>query len=393
MSESIWFEGPVSQAVERVNERKLVFLVYIYDSTENSDQLDKVFKDDELSKVLREKSVSVKLQKDSEDAKMFAQLYPIYQTPSVYFIIQGTIKDIGNHAMNAQDIVTKIRAICPQQDPKTRLEEIRKKRAEDEKQKQREREMKRREEGKLAQEAHAAHQDRQNKLILEKKKKEKREEEEYKKRVKEQIAKDRENQKAAKKAENEKLDSRQDSSFSEKSSNTCDYCNLNIKELDGSSLKHRFSASDTLAKVIEWIDVSRTDGEIPYKLFAQFPKRNFDIVDEQRTLSELKLCPSSTLIMKPIKNTVEAYANSSSSRSSWLSYLYSTGDTIYDSIAQAGNSVASYLITPAPLSEPGQRVGSGSQSQQNTNHRINTLNTNTSKKDHQTYNGNSVNQE
>ncbi|OBZ89192.1 UBX domain-containing protein 7 [Choanephora cucurbitarum] len=384
------------------------------DNTENSKQLDKVFGDDELSKVLKEESVSVKLQKDSEDAKMFAQLYPIYQTPSVYFIVQGTLKEIGAHDMQAQDIVTKIRVIRPKQDPKARLEEVRKKRDEEEKQRQREKELKRREEGKIAQEAHIAHQEKQNRLLLEKKKKEKREEEEYKKKVKEQIAKDRENQKAAKKAGKEKLETTTDKTASEKSLDLFGYCNLNIKELDGSSLKHRFSgkfktqykleqvvnpceviASDTLAKVIEWIDASRTDSDVPYKLFAQFPKRNFDIMDEQRTLSELKLCPSSTLIMKPIRNTVEAYASSSSSGSSWLSYLYDTRDTIYNSMAQAGTSVASYLIAPTPLSEPGQRVGSSSQSQQSNNNRIIHLNPDRSKRDqkHQTYNGNSVNQE
>jgi hypothetical protein len=130
---------------------------------------------------------------------------------------------------------------------------------------------------------------------------------------------------------------------------------------------------------------------MPFKLFAQFPNRNFDIGDEQRTLLELKLCPSGTLIMKPIKNATTAYASSSTHTSNWMSYLYSAGDSIYQSVSQVGTSVASYLVTPTEAPEPGQRLGSSSRQQRSN---INTLQ-NDSKKDddRQTYNGNSVNQE
>jgi hypothetical protein len=133
---------------------------------------------------------------------------------------------------------------------------------------------------------------------------------------------------------------------------------------------------------------------MPFKLFAQFPNRNYDIGDEQRTLLELKLCPSATLIMKPIKNASTAYASSSpllTSGTSWMNYLYSAGDSIYQSVSQVGTSVASYLVTPTEVPEHGQRLGSSS-NQPRSN--INTLqNTKKNDDDKQTYNGNSVNQE
>lgn len=141
---------------------------------------------------------------------------------------------------------------------------------------------------------------------------------------------------------------------------------------------------------------------MPFKLFAQFPNRNFDIGDEQRTLLELKLCPSGTLIMKPIKNATSAYGASSNSNitTGWINYLYSAGDAIYNSV----NSAASYLVTPTGTPEHGQRLGGGSNnnsasssSSPNTpRSKINTLNNINYKKnddDKQTYNGNSVNQE
>jgi hypothetical protein len=145
---------------------------------------------------------------------------------------------------------------------------------------------------------------------------------------------------------------------------------------------------------------------MPFKLFAQFPNRNFDIGDEQRTLLELKLCPSGTLIMKPIKNASTAYSASSNatSTSGWMNYLYSASDTIYNTVSSVGNSVASYLVTPTNAPEPGQRLGGGGASSASSSpasvsaprSNINTLNSVKYKKDddeRQTYNGNSVNQE
>lgn len=151
---------------------------------------------------------------------------------------------------------------------------------------------------------------------------------------------------------------------------------------------------------------------MPYKLFAQFPNRNFDIGDEQRTLLELKLCPSGTLIMKPIKNASTAYAGASSSSGTgggWINYLYSASDAIYNSVSQAGTSMANYLVTPTATPEYGQRLGASGNSMDQqpsrnanpstssyNNRNINTLNnkkTNDDKSNKQTYNGNSVNHE
>lgn len=141
---------------------------------------------------------------------------------------------------------------------------------------------------------------------------------------------------------------------------------------------------------------------MPFKLFVQFPNRNFDIGDEQRTLLELKLCPSGTLIMKPIKNASTAYSGSSGASNSggWMNYLYSASDVIYNTVSSVGTSVASYLVIPTNAPEPGRRLGGPSStalpSSSAPRSNINTLNNARFKKDdddRQTYNGNSVNQE
>ncbi|GAA5795159.1 hypothetical protein HPULCUR_000513 [Helicostylum pulchrum] len=356
-----WFKGPIAEAVN---------------DSDHSKQLEATLNDENLATVIKQKAIALKMSKDSEHATMFSQLYPISQVPVVYFIC--TTKD--------------------------KLQELNKKRLEEEKAKAQENEIKRREQGKLAQETQQNLQEKQNKLHVEKMKREKKADEEYKKRVKEQIATDRANQIATRKAQKQTLEQNkttiEEPSSSSTSSSFYDRSNLNIKQLDGSSLRHSFSSSDTLAIVSQWIDTSRTDGDMPFKLFAQFPNRNFDIGDEQRTLLELKLCPSGTLIMKPIKNATSAYAaTSSSGGGGWLNYLYSAGDAVYNSVSSAGTTVSSYLITPTSAPEPGQRLGGPnlppSSSSSATASNINTLDSARNKKDddRQTYNGNSVNQE
>ncbi|GAN05201.1 conserved hypothetical protein [Mucor ambiguus] len=321
--------------------------------------------------------------------------------------------------MTSEDIMDKINQVSPAIDAKKKLDDIRKKRLAQEEKQTREREIKRREDGKLAQESQQTLQDKQNRLHLEKIKQERKADEEYKKKVKEQIAKDRADQVAARKAEKQRFEEskRQEqnairSTGSASSEGYWDHSNLNIKQLDGCSLRHNFSSSNTLANVTEWIDRMRTDGDMPYKLFAQFPNRNFDIGDEQRTLLELKLCPSGTLIMKPIKNASTAYAEASSSSSTfggggWMNYLSSATDAIYNSVSQVGTSVANYLVTPTAAPEHGRRLGGNGTQQSSThvnasasgssNRNVNTFQDKKYDKsdadERQTYNGNSVNHE
>ncbi|KAL9539471.1 hypothetical protein MBANPS3_010239 [Mucor bainieri] len=416
----VWFSGPITEAVKTVTEQNLVFLVYLYDDSDESKQLDAVFQDDKLISTMKSKTTALKMQKDSDEAKLFGQLYPTYQVPVVYFIIQGTIKDYGIHNLTSEDIMDKINKFSPAIDAKKKLEDIRKKRLAEEEKQAREREIKRREDGKLAQETQQSLQDKQTKLHLEKVKQERKADEEYKKNVKEQIAKDRKDQIAARKAEKQRLEEskkQQEQNSAIRSTENAssrgywDHSNLNIKQIDGCSLRHNFSSSDTLANVTEWVDKMRTDGDMPYKLFAQFPNRNFDIGDEQRTLLELKLCPSGTLIMKPIKNASTAYAGAASSSSvfgsgGWMSYLSSATDAIYNSVSQAGASVANYLVTPTAVPEHGRRLG-GNGSQQSSSYvnastsgssGVNSLHDKKNNDDsdvdkRHTYNGNSVNHE
>ncbi|KAI8967798.1 hypothetical protein BDF20DRAFT_917395 [Mycotypha africana] len=322
-----WFTGLIADALQSVTEKNSVLLVYIYDDSDRSEQFDAAFASEKVSVVMGQKTVSLKFMKESSNAMLFAQIYPVSKVPVVYFIVQGTIKDFLTEAPSAADIIDKINAVYSSIPDKTE---------------------------KATQSA---------------------------KEGQKKIAKRRETSKP--------------------SIEKVEYCNLKIKQLDGST-------SDKLLLVTEWIDQFRTDGDRPYKLFIQFPTKEFDIGDEQRTLYELKLCPNSTLLMKPIKNVSTAYAKHSgnTSQKGWLSYIYTAGNSMYQSVSQASESIVFYFApTSHQIPEPPQRLGNGEPFTANQNlyngyqPNLNTLQGITNderdsrKKDHKVYNGNSINQE
>ncbi|RCH79907.1 hypothetical protein CU098_007499, partial [Rhizopus stolonifer] len=119
----IWFSGPVVEAVKQASLGITVYLSTVDDS-EHSKHLDATFQNAELLDLLKRKAIALKLKKDSEDAKMFGQLCKNST--------QGTIKDFGTQDMRSQDIINKLQAASPKSDAKTKLEEIKKKRAEQE---------------------------------------------------------------------------------------------------------------------------------------------------------------------------------------------------------------------------------------------------------------------
>ncbi|KAG1108094.1 hypothetical protein G6F42_016119 [Rhizopus arrhizus] len=77
----VWFSGPVAEAVKTVTEKNLVFLVYLYDDSEDSKQLDSVFQDENVPRDSYEREDDC-----FEDAKGFPRGQTI--RPTVYEHIQ-----------------------------------------------------------------------------------------------------------------------------------------------------------------------------------------------------------------------------------------------------------------------------------------------------------------
>ncbi|KAI1122210.1 hypothetical protein F5Y10DRAFT_254511 [Nemania abortiva] len=90
-----------------------------------------------------------------------------------------------------------------------------------------------------------------------------------------------------------------------------DHCNLQVRLLDGSTIRSRFASEVTLgADVRRWIDEARTDGDAPYSfrvVLTPQPNRAIPAQEEGQSLLELGLAPSATLVLVPAPYSV-AYA-------------------------------------------------------------------------------------
>ncbi|KAI1736311.1 hypothetical protein F4680DRAFT_469230 [Xylaria scruposa] len=90
-----------------------------------------------------------------------------------------------------------------------------------------------------------------------------------------------------------------------------DSCNLQVRLMDGSTMRSRFASDKTLGTdVRQWIDTERTDGDAPYSfrvVLTPQPNKVIEPQEEIKSLLSLGLAPSATLVLIPTRYSV-AYA-------------------------------------------------------------------------------------
>ena len=88
-------------------------------------------------------------------------------------------------------------------------------------------------------------------------------------------------------------------------------CAIQVRLLDGTTLRSRFGSDQTLSKdVRSWIDSQRTDGDTPYnfkQILTPNPNRTLSISEEEESLASIGLAPSATLVLFPISGYTRAY--------------------------------------------------------------------------------------
>lgn len=99
------------------------------------------------------------------------------------------------------------------------------------------------------------------------------------------------------------------------SSSTQKNCAIQIRLLDGSTIRHHFPPSSTLhTHVRPWILSEETvgpGGETPYtfkQILTPLPNRTISISEEEEPLSSLGLMPSATLVKVPVPRFTDAYS-------------------------------------------------------------------------------------
>ena len=90
--------------------------------------------------------------------------------------------------------------------------------------------------------------------------------------------------------------------------------NLQVRLLDGATIRKQFSAEATLeTDVRPWID-SHLETKAPYtfkQILAPQPARAISIGEEHGSLRDLDLLPSATLVLQPIQSYSDAYESNS----------------------------------------------------------------------------------
>jgi hypothetical protein len=92
-----------------------------------------------------------------------------------------------------------------------------------------------------------------------------------------------------------------------------EHCALQVRLFDGSTIRTRFSSSETLKDVRKWVDDERKDGKQAYTfkvLLTPLPSKTIDVTEEDKTLQALELAPSSTLILLRVPKFTAAYSSS-----------------------------------------------------------------------------------
>jgi len=86
-----------------------------------------------------------------------------------------------------------------------------------------------------------------------------------------------------------------------------EYCALQVRLFNGSTIRSRFSSHDTLKDVRQWIDDTPSDSPkaaYTFKiLLTPLPSKTIDVTEESKQVHELGLTPSATLILLPAPKT------------------------------------------------------------------------------------------
>lgn len=178
-----------------------------------------------------------------------------------------------------------------------------------------------------------------------------------------------------------------------KSGRISEHCALQVRLLNGSTIRSKFLSKDTLKDVRQWVD-DTTNGDVggsgkgyTFKiLLTPLPNRTVDVTEEGNTLQELGLTPSATLILIPVTKSVHAYASGGGSGSLLLS-PFTLLLAIFNGFMRALIMFFSTMFSTAPPpTGPSQPAGADQRGQGIASGRDAAARRN----DQQFYNGNSV---
>lgn len=189
-----------------------------------------------------------------------------------------------------------------------------------------------------------------------------------------------------------------------------DQCAIQVRLFDGSTLRMRFPTKATVSQEVRrWIDENRTDGKDPYTfkiILTPLPNKTIDhATEEDQTLEELGLAPSSTLVLTPVDRHSSAYTSMNAGLtnpvSRFITAMLAMLVNILGGVTAALGGLGHVGMTASSAGE-GNHAGSSHHDQGDSHGQVAASgrdgsrrikgfqNPDDEKRDHQLYNGNSV---
>ncbi|CAI4059363.1 hypothetical protein N7582_001352 [Saccharomyces uvarum] len=288
------FRDSVEEAVN--DSIKQGVAMAVYSTTRDDRWLESWFKEDEVAlDVLAEHSIWLKLVKDSEQFKLFEQVFPNVVLPSVYLIRAGKIELIiqGEDDRHFERLLACL-GIKDKKASEALPNEVSTS------------PVKKASSSNKASKKNARERIAETTLEIQRREqlKQKRLAEEERERIIKLVRADRAERRALDETHHRTLD---DAKPLDVHDNIKDVqklhsstCMLQIRMTDGKTLKNEFGSSETLNDVRKWVDLNRTDGNGPYSFHRSIPRVTFKDSDELKTLEALELTPRSALLLKPL---------------------------------------------------------------------------------------------
>uniref|UniRef100_A0A8C5NHH4 UBX domain-containing protein 4 n=1 Tax=Gouania willdenowi TaxID=441366 RepID=A0A8C5NHH4_GOUWI len=359
----LWFNGSIPDAISLAKQRNLVFVVVITGDDEQSVQLLSSWEDARVSAAAQSSCVAIKVDTKSDTCLQFSQIYPVVCVPSSFFIGESGIPlEVIAGSVSPEELMKRIQHV------NQKLEERR-----EQKKKGEEEEMERRKVGKDMQDFKKKQEDEKTKRLLEERNREKAEEKAARERVKQQIAMDRAERAARfSKAQEEQMatkqallqarqaeqEARKESMLRERST----IARIQFRLPDGSSITNQFSSQGRLQEAWQFAaqEVGNRYGN--FTLATMFPRREFTSKDLNKTLLELELVPSASIVLLPQSSRPANAVIQSSSGGVWAVL----GTLLYPLLA-VWRFLSSFLFVTPPSSAATPSQGPAQQSTSYTN--------------------------
>ncbi|PHH66402.1 hypothetical protein CDD81_7457 [Ophiocordyceps australis] len=171
-----------------------------------------------------------------------------------------------------------------------------------------------------------------------------------------------------------------------------DTASIQVRLSDGTAIRSRFKSVVPFSDVRQWVDQSRTDDHMPYtfrQVLTPLPNQAINDTEENKTLSELGLAPSATLILIPVPNFSSAYEEGPQTLlTQILGVIISLFTSLMGLFGFRGNQTVQPKRSEAPV---GSTDVQSTSSQEKTRGVRGFRNPDDGSRDHQLYNGNSLN--